>query len=140
MTAPWRGAVAFFTGQWLAAMDDTITVVTNAAGKGTYNPATRLYDGTPSNVYGPAVALIRPRGASTPQVAEQQVLVDTYDVYVPDDATGFEPDQQLTVDAIGSPTVSPLLAGLTMTVDEVEADSYNARIRLGCTLNRGGGS
>lgn len=132
-----RTAVDQLASHWAAVLEDTVTITTNSAGAGTYNPATRTYDGTPSTVYTGA-ALVRPRGGGSTQHGEQQVELVDYDIYLPPTASGIEPDQQLTVDTVA--TISPELAGQTMTVMEVEADSFNARLRVGCQLNRGGGS
>jgi hypothetical protein len=134
--------VAFFQAQWSAALDDTCTIDTNAAGKGTYNTGTHTYDGTPTTIYGPAAAcLFRPGGASSTQFAEKLVNLIEYELYLPHDAPAtLAPDQQVTVNGIGSPTVSGLLVGQVLTVIAVEkADSYNARTVLGLSLNRGGG-
>ncbi len=133
-----RDAEAALAAEWLAAMDDTCTVRTNAAGQGTYNPATRTYDGTPSTVYA-GVCLVRPRGHTSTDRAEAQHEVVDYDVYLPPTATGLAPDQQLTVDTTASATAPADLVGAVLTVMEIGLDTYNARIRLGCTLDRGTG-
>lgn len=135
-----RDFVADFAADFAAAMDDTVTVRTNAQGKGTYNPATRTYDGTPTVVAAGIAALVRPRAAADVEYGEdQQVLVD-YDVLMPPDTTGLLPGQQVTVDAVGTPTAAPELVGATMTVHAVLADTFNARLIVECKLNRGGGA
>lgn len=131
-----RDAVAALTTQWLAAMDDTVTIRTNAAGTGTYNPVTRTYDGTASVIY-TGQALVRPRGAAATEYGQAQIETIDYDVYVPGTVTGVIPDHQVTVDATG--TTSPELEGGVLTVREIEADTFNARLRLGCEMNRGSG-
>ena len=131
-----RDAVAGFAADWLAALDDTVTVRTNAAGQGVYDPVLRTYAGTGTVVY-TGVALVRPTTARRTEYGGAQVELVDYDVYLPAGTTGLAPDQQLTVDTTG--TASPLLAGQVMTVHVIEADTFNARIRLGCTLNRGAG-
>lgn len=133
----WRDAVTTLQAAWTAALDDTCTIRTNTAGKGTYNPATRLYDATPTVIY-TGVCLVRPRGAAATTFGQQQVELNDYDLYLPHDTTGILPDMQVTIDTTG--TTSPLLAGTTLTVTEIAADTFNARLRLGCTLNRGGGT
>ena len=130
-----RAAVDRLATEWAAVLEDTVTITNPAAGR-TYNPVTRSYSSTPSTIYTGA-ALVRPRGAASTDYGEQQVELIDYDVFLPPATTGIVPDQQLTVDTVG--TTSPELAGQTMTVMDVEADSFNARLRVGCQLNRGGG-
>ncbi len=139
MTAPWRSALPMFAAAFLAAMDDACTVDTNAAGKGTYNPATRQYDGTPANVYTGA-CLFRVAGEGSATYGEQQIETVDYDVLLPAGTTGLEPDQQVTVTTINAPSGVPLLDGQVLTVRAVNVDTYEARVVLGCTLNRGGGT
>ncbi len=134
-----RTGVAFFQTQWNNVLDDTCTIRSVAQGTGTYNKTTNTYDGTASTIYSGA-CLVRPVGATDTDHGQEQVELVDYNVFVPSDTIGLEPRQQITVDTIGTPTLSPLLAGQVLTVHEVEADSFNARVRLGCVLNRGGRS
>lgn len=131
-----RTAVDRLAAEWAAVLEDTVTITDPATGR-TYNPVTRSYSSTPATVY-TGVALVRPRGAGSTDYGEQQVELIDYDIYLPPTASGIKPDQQLTVDTVA--TTSPELAGQTMTVMDVEADSFNARLRVGCQLNRGGGA
>lgn len=131
-----RSAVPFFTAEWLAVLEDTVTVRTNAASVGYVKGVG--YSGTPSIVYTGA-ALVRPRSDSSTEFGQEQVETVDYDVYVPSTASGFEPDMQVTVDAIGD-TLNAEILTRVLTVFEIESDSFNARIRLGCVMNRGSGA
>lgn len=128
----WRDAVTALTAEWAGALEDTCTIVEAAAGA--YNPVTKTYGGTPTQVYSGA-CLVRPRGAASPQYGQQQVEVVDYDLYLPPTTTGIAPDQLVTINTTG--TASPALAGQQLVVYEVEADTFNARLRVGCKLDLG---
>ena len=133
-----RDAVAGFATAFEAAMDDTVTITDPAEPTpAIYDPGTRTYSGAPGAVY-TGSGLLRPRAAADVQYGEkQQVLVD-YDLILPAATTGIAPGQLVTVDAVGSPTTSPLLVGQTLTVHGILPDTYNARLQVECRLNRGG--
>ena len=110
MTAPWRSALPVFAAAFLAAMDDACTVDSNAAGKGVYNPATRQYDGTPSNVYTGA-CLFRIAGEGSATYGEQQIETVDYDLlaYMKDAgcyslSLGVESASQRILNVIGKKT------------------------------------
>lgn len=132
-----RDAVPFFQTQWTNVLEDTVTIRTNAASSGTYTKGTG-YDGTASTVYSGA-GLVRPAGFGSEDFGQEQIETVDYHVYLPHGTTGIVSDMQVTVDAVGD-TLNADLLTKTLTVMEIGSDSFNARIRLGCVMDRGSGA
>ena len=121
----------WFRGQWATRFVDSVTI-DRTTSRGSFNPATGAYD-TPveANQY-TGNALIRPMSTSDKQYGQRLDTRGVYLVAVPYDTTGIQLEDTVTVVAS---TLEPDLDGTTLTIVDVENDSYNTHRTLTAELD-----
>ena len=128
-------AVTKLRAKWALRFIDTAAIV-RTTGRGTYNPATLKYDSptTPTVYSGPA--LVRPGDSDTTVFGEANRTHHEFYVYLPHTATGVEPDDRATVTVPGDTDLN----GKTLIVEQIYADAYIPRRKVGCRLDQGTGN
>lgn len=130
-----RDTAVFLRTQFVDAMEDSATI--RKPGQG-WNTSTNTYETSPAQTYTGA-CLLRPMGETDRDFAEELAQVSTHILIVPHDAGPLGPDEEITIDSIGG-ALNPQLVGAKLTIRGIRQDSYNARQRIYCELNRGGGA
>ncbi len=116
---------------------DSITI-TDLTDRGTLNRATGQYDSETDSIIYSGAALIRPAGAGISDRGEAAEIRHDLDVYLPFDAYGIGPGQELTVTAIHSLGDTDL-DGAIATVQWVTDDTYNTHKLIRAKLSEGRG-
>jgi hypothetical protein len=129
-------AVATFRDQWATRFVDAITF-TRVTDRGTFNDATLVYDTPTVETIFTGACLVRPvEEVDTDDFGEQEITSLIVDVFMPFDAGDFQLEDLGTITAV---TWDTDLDGVTMTVVEVEHDTYLTRKRVRCVINLGAG-
>lgn len=131
-------AVPFFRTQYAAALADICTI-RRGTGRGTFNTGTGAYDAPPApTVVYTGACLARPSSSEALQEdrGQEAIQVVPYDIFLPDTVDTVEHDDEVTMDT----TLDGQLTGEVLLVVNVVRDSYDARRKLECELNLGGGS
>lgn len=129
--------VAFFRTQWANRFVDTVTI-TDLTTRGTFNRTTKKYDNPAAAVVYTGGALIRPAGVtsrdSTTRAVTSQVVYD-FDIHLPHTATGIQPGNTVTIDAVYS-LGDQDLPGTTLTVEHVVDDTYDTHSVVRCNRSQ----
>jgi hypothetical protein len=135
--------VTFFRTQRLARYVDTCTG-RRLTTRGTINATTYQYDSEAETVVyddgggSPGVCLLRRAGASADpsDFGQQSITLLDFFLYLPDTATGIQPDDRFTMD---TSVADPELVGKLFIVRGVVVDSYRTATKLAVELNVGPG-
>jgi Family of unknown function (DUF6093) len=112
-----------------ARMTDACVITTNGAP--VWNPATEVYDETPTTVYSGKCRVKMPRSmAIEPDAGETTGVVIRPEVHIPADVLDVAVGQTITV---SSPVFNPTLEGVVFRVTSLFRDSQATAQRLECT-------
>lgn len=129
--------IDLFRNEWAERFVDACTI-DRTTDRGPLNQGTLQYDSpTISNIYaGPC--LVRPMARSgSPDYGQEQIARKAYEVMLPFNANGIEPQDRITITASVKETA---LVGAVLTAFYEQKDSWNTHRLIVAELNEGGGN